>query len=409
MNTRLLTFCECLERVVGVEAVAAEWEHRLAGEWPWARSMLRATNRLAGCYPKMTGGSDSPAQYRIVWRDEAADRYVGSRLGGSDRIDLRRTDLVVYELDRHELARRVASAIGLVFDFVRLEEPADTCRIGAFNPLGADEAWVYFAVPPGPRELAAVVAGLAVRHREPFVLLTPTRSMWRAHHETLRREGATAALDEIIEADDAGRFQATTAAARLFGRLCPSSAADAAPTFRHTGKTRLLVYSGHTTSVIERKGCKYIAHLLANPGVPHHAGDVLAAANNKPELAALARDGGQTALDSLGRADLKRRGQSLLRELDDARRRDDEQAEVRIETEIAAVEAELGRAKGKGGRDRKIGSVAERNRKAVGNAIEAALADIKAVHQPLWRHLESSIDLGIFLRYMPPEPIHWQF
>ena len=252
MNTRLRTFCECLERVFAVEAVAAEWERRLAGEWPWARSMLRATDRLAGCYPKMTGASDSPAQYRIVWCDEAADHYVGSRLAGSDRIDLRRTDLVVYELDRHELARRVASAIGLVFDFVRLEEPAGTCRIGAFNPLGADEAWVYFAVPSGPRELAAVVAGLAVRHRAPFVLLTPTRSMWRACHETLRREGATAALDEIIEADDAGQFQATTAAAKLLNGYARHRLR--APPRRSVGQTRRGFWSTADTPPLSSRG-----------------------------------------------------------------------------------------------------------------------------------------------------------
>ena len=103
-------------------------------------------------------------------------------------------------------------------------------------------------------------------------------------------------------------------------------------------------------------------------------------------------------------ADLKRRGQSLLRSLNDARLRKDEQAEAGIQAEIAAVEAALSRAKGKGRRD----SVAERNRKAVGNAVEATLADIKSVHQPLWRHLDSSIERGIFLRYTPHEPIHWQ-
>lgn len=405
MNRRIQHFSKSVEGIVGLAAVSAEWLHVLADEWHWARSLLRPTDRLAGCFPKLHD-RHSPAPYRIVWCDEAADLYVGSCPDDSGRIELRRSDLVVYELDQQALARRVASALGLVFDFGTVEELPHTCRVGAFNPLGVDEAWVYFAVPLGPRELAATVAGLAVRHPAPFVLLTPTRSMWRGYHETLRRDGTVAALEDVIEVDDAGTFKATGTAAKIFERLCPSSSAG--PVFRRKGKVRLLSFEGYTTAVIETKGCGYIEQLLANPGLPQHASDILAKATKRPELAKLAGAAGEPSLDRQTWSDLRCKYEELTEEMEDARRSNDRAEQARIDSELAALAEQMRAAKGKGGRDRLIGSASEKSRKAVCNAIDRALGDIRNEHRPLGHHLATCIELGTVLRYVPPQPIRWQ-
>src|SRR5262245_27981014 len=104
-------FCKSLERILGLAAVSAEWRHHLGGEWPWAHRLLRATDDQAPSYPKLEELDDGPTEnFEIVWPDEAADRFVGSRRGGAEIITLSHADLVIYELDGAELGRRLAAA-----------------------------------------------------------------------------------------------------------------------------------------------------------------------------------------------------------------------------------------------------------------------------------------------------------
>src|SRR4051794_24722406 len=111
MNTSLHHFCRCIERVPGLSAVSAEWRRELGADWSWARHLLRATDQQADSFPKLEDGPASAARYRIVWRDEAADLYVGT--DGTNSINVHGADLLVYELDRPALAERIASAMGL--------------------------------------------------------------------------------------------------------------------------------------------------------------------------------------------------------------------------------------------------------------------------------------------------------
>jgi hypothetical protein len=406
MSTSLQNFCKCLERVVGLSEVSAEWRRELGTEWPWARLLLRATDQHADSYPKLDDAPASAARFRIVWRDEAADMYVGT--DGTDSIKLHGADLVVYELDRRALAERVASAMGLVFDFALLDDPAHVCRVGAYSRLGINQAWAYFSFPPGPGELGVALASFAARHDGPFVVLTPTRSAWLGGHQTLRRDSALVALGEVVELDDVGTFRATPAVARLFERLCPRSAGGEKPVFGRCGKGRLLVYDHETSIAEETKGCEYIAYLLAHPGVVRHAGELQAAATGAEELEKLARDRGDKVFDAVGWQELRERSRELLQEIDDAKKRNDVVTEERVAMELGAVAAEMDRATGKRGRDRSLANISERARKSVCNAIERTLEEIEDVHKPLWRHLDTNITRGTRLQYHPPEPVDWQ-
>src|SRR5687768_11253084 len=100
MSQPIKRFCESIERAVGQTAVSAEWRRELADEWPWARRLLRPADGRAGCFPKLEANPESPAPYRIVWADEAADLYVGSCPDGTGSIKLCGADHAVYELDR---------------------------------------------------------------------------------------------------------------------------------------------------------------------------------------------------------------------------------------------------------------------------------------------------------------------
>lgn len=409
MSTRLNHFCKAIERIVGQAAVSAEWQRELAGEWTWARSLLRPLDQRAGCFPKLEDNPESPAPYRIVWGDEAADLYTGSCPDGTGSIQLRGADLLVYELDRRALAESIASAMDLMFGFTELDEPSRTCRVGTYTSLGINEASVYFTLAKTKGDLNAAVAALALRDSNPFVLVKTTRVTERIGHELLRRQAAVVSLDEIIERDDAGQFRATAGVRELFERLCPQPLGGAgSAVFRRYGKGRLLVYENKTTIVEELKGCEYIAYLLARQCVPHHAGELLAAASDADELANLARDRGQQVFDAVAWKDLREKTRGLLQEMAVARQRNDEAAQERLGTELVAIAVEMERATGKRGRGRRLGDPTDRARKSVCIAIERTLEEIKKVHDPLWRHLDGNIRRGVRLQYDPPTPIDWQ-
>lgn len=203
MNNRPLSLCRSLERVVGLAAVSAEWRHELAQDWKWAQSLLRPTTRLADCYPKLNGGPASHAAYRVVWHDEAADRYVAACPDGTGRLELCREDLIVHELDTRELARRLAEAMRLVCDYGEVAGAPYATRIGARDPLTDDESWVYVALQVGPQTLIETLTGLSVLSDRPFVLLTPTRAAWRPWFEGRPSRASVIAIDEaFVVAED---------------------------------------------------------------------------------------------------------------------------------------------------------------------------------------------------------------
>jgi non-specific serine/threonine protein kinase len=79
----------------------------------------------------------------------------------------------------------------------------------------------------------------------------------------------------------------------------------------------------------------------------------------------------------------------------------------RLKEDMEAVTAEIGRATGLGGRNRKAADDRERARQAVSAAIRRALNAIKKEHEPLWRHLSNSLKIGEFLSYQPDQPTSW--
>lgn len=197
-------FCNCLERITGLAAVTALWRHELAGDWPWAKLLLRPTGHLADCYPKLEAVPASPAAYRVVWHDEDADRYVASCPEGTGRIELCSAELVVYELDRHRLAKRIAEAMGWASDYSEVQGVPHATRVGARDALSEDETWVYLVLQAGGGELSDTLNRLTVRHDRPFVLLTPTRAHWPA--SVGHRRGRFMSIEETFVVGDDGEW-----------------------------------------------------------------------------------------------------------------------------------------------------------------------------------------------------------
>jgi hypothetical protein len=161
------------------------------------------------------------------------------------------------------------------------------------------------------------------------------------------------------------------------------------------------------------KGLGYLAILLAHPGREFHAldlatlrGRAIAPTATIAEVADLgfhldgdASDGG--GLDETARAAYRFRLRELQADLDEAEAFHDPGRAGRAREEIAALEAELSRAFGLGGRRRPGASAAERARQSVTKAIRETLARIELQDPALGAHLARSVRTGLYCTYDP--------
>ncbi|MGH7864141.1 MAG: ATP-binding protein, partial [Candidatus Binataceae bacterium] len=185
---------------------------------------------------------------------------------------------------------------------------------------------------------------------------------------------------------------------------------------------------GRTFSLRDLKGLGYIQRLLRDPGREFHALDLLGSASGDPSIASanvkhedalpvgvtirpgLTGDAGEM-LDAQAKREYQRRLHDLTEALEDQRERGNHERADQIETEIEFLAREIERAVGKGGRDRRTGSNAERARLNVTRAIRAALEKISQQHAALGELLDRSIRTGSFCAYVPDphHPVSWRF
>jgi hypothetical protein len=123
------------------------------------------------------------------------------RSGICDPIPLRKTDLIVYEVSLPSLSTTLALALGLTPAFAPSDVTHNTVHLGLYFPHEGFRFAAYLSLEGNPIELAEVGAILTSRNDRPFILLTPTRSLWTddllftlddRQHEIL-------ALDDLLE------------------------------------------------------------------------------------------------------------------------------------------------------------------------------------------------------------------
>jgi tetratricopeptide (TPR) repeat protein len=204
-------------------------------------------------------------------------------------------------------------------------------------------------------------------------------------------------------------------------RAEPAAAAGTSATLRLEGEIWTVTGADAVVRLKDRKGLQYLAALLERPEVEIHAielvsGPVDAAARGAAATAdrdeTVLSEGGDAGelLDPTAKAAYRERVVELREELDEAERFHDVERVARLREELDFIGAELARAVGLGGRDRKAGSAAERARVNVTRAIRAAVRAI-AEHDPrLGHHLERSVRTGVFCAYQPgpPGPDGWR-
>jgi tetratricopeptide (TPR) repeat protein len=230
-------------------------------------------------------------------------------------------------------------------------------------------------------------------------------------------EKALSALPIQVMPNPGARAARTPPPAAVPAAAAPVAAANGAPfaTFRLEGEI-WTVTGSETVRLKDRKGLQYLATLLERPDVEVHAVDLVsgpvdagarssggsgaaAAANGELTVS----DGGDAGalLDPEAKAQYRARIVEIQEDLDEAERFNDVERAARLREELDFIGAELARAVGLGGRDRKAGNAAERARVNVTRAIRGAVRAIAEHDARLGHHLERSVKTGIFCAYDP--------
>jgi|GEM_PF-363782 len=176
------------------------------------------------------------------------------------------------------------------------------------------------------------------------------------------------------------------------------------------------VTGSETVRLKDRKGLQYLATLLERPDVEVHAIDLVggavdAAARGRTAGGVGAAEGGELAvgdggdagamLDPAAKAAYRERLEEVREDLEEAERFNNVERASQLREELDFIGAELARAVGLGGRDRKASSAAERARVNVTRAIRGAVRAIAEHDARLGHHLERSVRTGVFCAYQP--------
>jgi hypothetical protein len=190
--------------------------------------------------------------------------------------------------------------------------------------------------------------------------------------------------------------------------------------FRLEGDYWSVTFEGQTVRVRDIKGMRYLARLLAAPGREFHVLDLVAIlrgeaipSGNRIEAGALSSEFGDSGemLDQQAKDAYRRRLAEIDDDLQEAEAGGDAVRAAQAEAEREFLLAELSRAVGLGGRDRRAGSASERARASVTRAVRQAMARIREHHPPLGEHLDRAIRTGTYCSYLPDPRarVSWQF
>jgi tetratricopeptide (TPR) repeat protein len=228
---------------------------------------------------------------------------------------------------------------------------------------------------------------------------------------TLRTRGAAGDRERAATLEaDAAETAARLGLVALQKRLAADSAAPRAAVvippappagpgrriarLRHEGDVWTVACNEELTRIKDMKGVAYLLELLRHPGHEFHALDLGGAEGVRTG------DAGEM-LDADARRAYKARLGELRDELEEAEQFHDIGRSARLREEMEVLAGELALASGLGGRARKAGSDAERARLNVTRAVRTVVRKIQAECPVLGRHLDRSVQTGLFCAYEP--------
>lgn len=155
----------------------------------------------------------------------------------------------------------------------------------------------------------------------------------------------------------------------------------------------------------DTKGMRYLAEVVAQPGVERHALDLVdlvegvAAADAGIDRRKLGHAG--EMLDARSRALYRSRVTELRDQVEDALAAEDDERAAKVQGELDSLVAELARAFGLGGRERQASNVAEKARLNVTRAIRKATSKLVEALPVAGAVLDRRVKTGVFCSYEP--------
>jgi hypothetical protein len=174
----------------------------------------------------------------------------------------------------------------------------------------------------------------------------------------------------------------------------PRDAKDAAVRLRCEGEYWLVEGCGASCRIKGTKGVEWLARLVGEPNREIHVLELVGSEG------ADAGDAGEV-IDKEARDAYRKRAKELREALEQAESWHDAARAERARDELEALEAELVRAAGLGGRERRVGRAAERARINVQRRLTDAVRRIGEIDRALGKHLTSAVRTGVYCSYAP--------
>lgn len=187
----------------------------------------------------------------------------------------------------------------------------------------------------------------------------------------------------------------------------PASTADPTVTLGREGEYWTVTSASGELRFRDTKGLRYLAQLIANPGVEVHAMELVSevgptrAVARPDDLPSSGTTDLGPALDAKAKAQYRRRLDDLREEVEEAQSFNDPERAARAQQEHDFLLTELSRTLGLGGRDRPQGSPGEQARVNVTKAIRAAVKRIAEHDAELAAELRQCLRTGTFCSYRP--------
>ena len=394
-----------LDRVGGQCQTMAGWRKWTGDKLPLIQPYLRPTQELARALPCRSGYCSRA----VIMGDEQKYAVCGEDPPECDPVPVSREEILLHDLHRELLAMNV----GKVLDFqaIRLEQVAmkPMWRVGTTGQTWKAKVPVLMAFPKLFVSMEDLAREALVQFPGGFLFLGA--NLERVSPQTRLAANKLGAgfvdLVEALEVTDKGDLLLRCSLANLAGLsgLAPAVPEEDRPRLERTGATWTFHFMGKSTAVKDSSGMPYLRMLLQHPGREFH---VL-------ELAAVVRGDGKSpqagdagnVLDAQAIAAFKARYRDLETKLETARTFNDLGKQEILEEEMEALEEQLRKAMGLGGRQRKAGSDTEKNRQTITRAIRRVTTPIYAANPELATHLHQSLRLGSFVEYAPGMDIRW--
>lgn len=172
-------------------------------------------------------------------------------------------------------------------------------------------------------------------------------------------------------------------------------------TLRRDGKGWVVAHDGREARLRDSKGLRYLAELLAAPGVERHALDLVDRIEGVGDVDRRRLGDAGDLLDATARDTYRRRLEALRADIDDAiagGRLDEAET---MQAEHDALVGQLAEAFGLGGRSRRASSTSERARLNVTRALRSAIRQIDEALPAAGASLDRSIRTGGFCVFSP--------